>query len=152
SGTNAAKFVFAFGSHCLRQIDQTHAGNLGHEYLAALHAIHRAKDEVDALLESQPEARHSGVGESQHSCFAHFIEQRSDAAAATDDIAVAHDGEFCFGRAGVGIGGDEKFVRAKFGGTVEIHRVGCFVGAQGNHFLDAAVDSCIEDVCRADDV
>src|SRR5581483_11347461 len=113
----------AFGGDGARQIDDVHARNLGHEDLAAVHALETHENEPDRLLQSDPEARHLGVGHRQHAGGAHFLKKRNHAAAAAHDVAVAHHAEARAVAPRVAVGGDEELVGAELGGAVEIDRV-----------------------------
>src|SRR5690242_1573516 len=89
SGADADVIDFRFGRDGLRQIGDLHAGDLGHEDLATLHALDATNDEPDALVEREPEARHALVSNREAFVLRLFQENRDDAAAAADDIAIA---------------------------------------------------------------
>jgi hypothetical protein len=67
SGTDADHVQFAFRADGVRQIDDTHAGNLGDEYFAALHHGDAFEDEPDAVLDLEPEPGHVRIGDGQAS-------------------------------------------------------------------------------------
>ena len=47
---------------------------------------------------------------------------------------------------------DDDLLRAQLGRPVQVHRVDCFVGRQGEHSCHAALDGGVHDVLRAQDV
>src|SRR5215468_7227095 len=80
----------AAGRHGLDQVHHPHAGDLGHEDLAALREPGAADREFDALLQADPEARHPLVRHRDGPRLPLRLEERDHAAAAADDVAVAH--------------------------------------------------------------
>ena len=72
------------------EVHDAHARDLRHEDLAAPHQLGAADGERDALLERDPEARHGSIGHRHAAGGALRGEERDHAAAAADDVAVAH--------------------------------------------------------------
>src|SRR6185437_12280650 len=105
----------AVRSHSVGHINQLHAGDLGDENFAAMHLFEGADHETDSLIKSDPEARHSGIGERDLAALALLHEDRHHTSAAPDNIAVTNATEPSVLRAGVGIGLHEHFLRAKLG-------------------------------------
>ena len=65
------------GSDGVDKICQLHAGNARHVELAAVHLVEAVDDELDRLLEGDPEARHVGVGNRQwEPCLDPLAEER----------------------------------------------------------------------------
>jgi hypothetical protein len=50
------------------------------------------------------------------------------------------------------VGGNEKFIGAKFGGAVEVNRSSGFVGGEGYNLTDFHVDTGLDDILRSEDV
>ena len=115
-------------------------GDLGHIDFAALHHLHAGQHEIDALGQGDPETGHALVGDGQAvgAVGDQLLEERHDAAARAEHIAIAHHREAGAVGAGQVVGGDENLVRGQLGGAVEVDRVGGLVGRQRHDALDAA--------------
>src|SRR5262245_611073 len=61
AGADADDLDPAARRHRLDEVEDAHAGDLGHEDLAALHQLRAADGKADAVLQAEPEARHAGV-------------------------------------------------------------------------------------------
>ncbi len=101
---------------------QLHAGNLGDKDFAAVHTFDTAQDEMHSVFQREPEAGHAGIGDGDLASLALLQEHGNHAAPAAHDVAVAGATEARVLGAGVGVGLDKHFLRAKFGGAVEIDR------------------------------
>ena len=71
-----------------------------------------------ALVEREPEARHPRIGDGHSPGLALLEEQRDHAAAAADDVAVAHATERSRVRGTIGVAMDEELFGAKLGGAI----------------------------------
>ena len=80
------------------------------------------------------------------------MKHRDHAAPAAHNVAVAGATEAGVLRPGVGVGLDEHFLGAKFGGAVKVDGIDRFVGAQGQNALHALVDGGVDHVAAAHDV
>src|SRR6185369_872928 len=120
---DADDLVAALRRDRVRQVNESHAGELRDKNLAAAHDAERANDERDGLVQSDPEARHARICDWQDAGSALVEKQRDDAAAAAEHIAVAHDAVMRVAGAGINSGADEELVRAELGRAVEIDGV-----------------------------
>jgi hypothetical protein len=133
-------------------VHHPHARALGHEHLAALDEPHAAQDEVDRLVERDPEARHPLVGDVDDPRAGLLAEHRHHAAAAADDVAVAHGREARRAAAGVRHRLREQLLGAQLGRAVEVDRVDGLVGAERERERDVVVDRRRDHVLGADHV
>src|SRR5688500_2977444 len=83
----------AFWTNRLREVEDIHAGDLGHENLPPAHPLDAVENEVDSLIEGNPEARHPRIGNGDHAVLALLQEHRHDAPPASDNIAVSRTAE-----------------------------------------------------------
>src|ERR1041384_8244049 len=95
-----------------------------------MHLLQAADHETDTLVESDPEARHARIGQSDFAALPLLHEDRRYATAAADDIAVAHTTEAGVLRASVGVCLDKHLFRAELGRAVEIDGIDSFIGAE----------------------
>src|SRR6185437_16100495 len=121
----------AVRSHRVGHINQLHAGDLGDENFAAMHLFEGADHETDPLIQGDPEARHSRIGERDLATLALLHEDWHHASTAPDNIAITNATEAGVLRAGIGIGLHEHFLRAKLGCPIKVDWVYGFVGAEG---------------------
>src|SRR5262245_14213659 len=140
------------GRHRGHEVHDAHARNLRHEDLAAPHQLRAADGEVDALGERDPEAGHRPIGHGHAPRRPLRREERDHAAAAPDDVAVAHDAEHGSPRVAVDVALDEKLLAAQLGGAVQIDRVDRLVRADPDDALDALVDGGVDDVLRPEHI
>ena len=92
------------------------------------------------------------MGDRQDAARTPLEEERNHAAAAADDVAVAHAAEARDAAAAVGVGRDEQLVGAQLARAVQIDRVGRLVGAERDDLRHARVERGVDDVLRANHV
>src|SRR5258708_7486428 len=63
SWPNANKIDSTAGRKCTHQIHDAHARNPRHEHFTAVHALEAGDDEVDSLIEREPEPSHPPIGD-----------------------------------------------------------------------------------------
>ena len=100
------------------------------EDFATLHGGEAGQNEVHSLVESDPEARHTLVGDRKRgrALVDQSPEKGNHAAARTDDIAVADNGEPRTVAPAQMVRRGEYLVRGKLAGAVEVDRIGGLVG------------------------
>ena len=76
-----------------RKIYEPHAGNLGHENLAAMHLLEAADHETHPLLQRQPEARHPRIRDRNAAAAFLLLKNRNNAAPAPHHIAISRAAE-----------------------------------------------------------
>src|SRR5581483_11228588 len=152
TGPDANEFDLAAGRDGLGHVHQPHAGNLGDENLATVHALNAFHYETHALLEGDPEARHTRIGDRDFSPLALLEEHRDHADSAADDISVAGATEARILRSGICVGLHEHFLGTELGRAIEIDRVYGLVGTECQDPADTAVDGRIDDILAAHDV
>jgi len=146
-------FLPALGGNGPGEIRDRHGRDLGDEDLAAFGDLQYFQNEVHALVESDPEARHTGVGDGETSRPGPLLEEGHHGAAAPHDVSVAHDREDILAADGpVDVGGDEQLVRAELCGAVQINGVDGLVCRQGDDTLDVGLQGRVDDVHGAQDV
>jgi len=102
---------FGSGRDRLNEVDDAHARDARHVQFAALHLVERVDHELHGLRECDPEAGHSRGGDRQRLALGRELyEERDDGAAATHDVAVAHDAEPSLVADGLVVRGLEQFV------------------------------------------
>ena len=118
---------------------------------AAMHRVDAGEDEVDSVLQGDPEARHPRIRNRQAvgPPGDEPPEHGDHTATRPDDVAIAHHREPGAVAAAQMIGGDEYLVRGQLAGAIEIDRIRGLVGRQGNHPFDAAMDGGLHDVFGA---
>src|SRR5690606_17918669 len=109
------------------------------EHLTAAHRLEGAEHEADTLLERDPKARHTGIGDENNAGGALAQECGDDAPATADDVAVADDRHSRAVLIGRRIRGDEQLLRDELRRAVEIDGLDRLVGAEGDDLLDAAL-------------
>src|SRR5205807_5665549 len=143
---NAGEADLAVRGHGPGQIQNAHARNLGHEDLAALHRAQAVDDEVHPLLQSDPEASHSFVGDGNDPGLALFDEQRDHAAAAPDDVAVPGATEAGAAVARVRVPLHEQLFGAQLRRPVQIDGIDGLIGADRQNFRDPRFDRGLDDI------
>src|SRR4051812_46554050 len=91
AGADSNDVDFGIGSDRLRQIQHLGAGNLRNKQLAAMHAFERSHDELDTLIERDPEASHARIRDGKVALSSKLLKQGDNAASAADHVAVSHD-------------------------------------------------------------
>src|ERR1700722_4162315 len=152
SRTNPYVLNLAAGSYCLGEIQKSHAGNLRHKNLTAMHLFQASDYELNALFQSQPEARHTRIRDGDFGGAPQCQKNRNDASAAAYYVAVPGATESCISSASVGIRVHKHFFGAELGRAVEINRIDGFVGAEGENTAHTLIDGRINHVAAAHDV
>src|SRR5215472_17335680 len=87
SRPNPYNFNVAVWSHSFRDVDHLHAGSLGYENLATMHSFETANDESGCVIESNPKASHTHIGDRDFPSFALLEKNRDYASLASQEIA-----------------------------------------------------------------
>lgn len=133
--------------HRRGEVGHPERGDLGDERLATRRLGQRLDDELDALLERNPEARHAhvGDGELRRALADELVEERDDRAAGARDVAIANDRERGARLAAVGVSRYEQLVGDELRAAVEVHRIHRFVGGERDDLGDARVERGVDD-------
>src|SRR5882672_4712622 len=76
-----------------RQIEQAHAGNPGNKNLASVHLLQAADHEPHAMLEREPEARHTRIGDRDLAALALLDKNWNHTSPAADHVPIARAAE-----------------------------------------------------------
>src|SRR5438270_13837557 len=129
AGADADAVNLAIRRHGLSHIQQLHAGNFRHEDFSALHLLNATDHKFHALIQCDPEANHSRIGDCDSPSGTLLPEDGNHSAAAADDVTVAHATETRLLSASIRIRLHEHFLGTQLGCAVKIYRVYGFVGA-----------------------
>jgi hypothetical protein len=152
AGTDSDLLDLAVRGNGPRQVGDLHARQDGNEHLAAVHGVNGSEDEFHGLIQGDPEAGHSRVGDGHRPGLPLLAEERDHRTPAPDHVSVPHASEAGAPPSRVGVSLDHDLLGAELGGPVEVHRIHGLVGGEGHDLFHAAVDARIDDVLCAQDV
>src|SRR5262249_46326776 len=120
AGTNTRECHFASRGYRLDEVHDFHAGDPRYKYLPALQKADGANYEVHTLLQREPKAGHSLIGDRHPAQFALLNKDRDDTAAATHNVAVSDTCKSCRPTTGIRISLNEELLGAQLGGAVDV--------------------------------
>src|SRR3984893_18247955 len=112
TGPDADNLMRQRRGHCPSDVHDVNRGYLWDEHLPPIHPLEILENKIDTLLQGDPEASHSRVGNGQMvaSLSGECTEDRNGRAARSDDIAVSNYREPCSVIPSEIIGGDKQLV------------------------------------------
>ena len=110
-------------------------GNLGDENLAATHHVQAAFYKAGSVLEPDPEARHARIRNRKLAKLGALLEERDDAPARSDDVAIAYHGKARPSLSGESDCRNKQLLRAELRRAIQVDRIDSLVGRQRDDLL-----------------